>query len=163
MRRRRRGKAKPKEQPIPVIEEKSSSEEEVWKSYNRDGYDSVSEDEADYGSGFDRYRSECYVSDSEKYRHNVNVEGITSEGSESNPTDEEMDSEYEDFLFREMKFNYDFKEPLLSWRGGSYSQVFKAIKRPENRWVAIKVLIAGFKFVDKRSIMDFLCNGCRDC
>jgi hypothetical protein len=135
-----------------VIQEKSSSEE-VLKSYNRDGYDSGSEDEADYGNG--RYRRECYVSDSEKYRHNVNVEGITSEGSESNPTDEEMDSKYEDFLFRKTKFNYDFKELLLSWRGGSYSQVFKAIKRPENRWVAIKVLITGFKFADKRSIMDF--------
>jgi hypothetical protein len=140
-----------------VIQEKSSSEE-VLKSCNRDGYDSGSEDEADYGtygSGFGRYRRECYVCDSEKYRHNVNVEGITSEGSESNPTDEEMDSKYEDFLFRKTKFNYDFKELLLSWRGGSYSQVFKAIKRPENRWVAIKVLITGFKFADKRSIMDF--------
>jgi serine/threonine protein kinase len=158
MRRGRRGRTTPKEEPIPVIEEKSSSEEEVWKSDNSDGYDSGTEDEADYstgayGSGFDRFRSDGYVSDSEKYRHNVNVEGLTSEGSESNPTDEEMDSEYENFLFSEMKFNYDFNEPLVSWRGGSYSQVFKAIKRPENRWVAIKVLIAGFKFADKRSIM----------
>jgi serine/threonine protein kinase len=31
--------------------------------------------------------------------------------------------------------------------------VFKAIKRPENLWVAIKVLIVDFKFADKRSIM----------
>jgi hypothetical protein len=116
MRRGRRGKAKPKEQPIPVIEEKSSSEEEVWKSYNSYGYDSGSEDEVDYstgnyGSGFDRYRSEGYV------------EGIISEGSESNPRDEEIDSEHEDFLFREMKFNYDFKEPLLSWNEGGYDVV----------------------------------------
>jgi hypothetical protein len=135
MRRGGRGESRATVNPIPAEEKKLSSEEEIWKSDNSDGYDSDAE---------------------LTHRHNIGIEGLTSSVSESYPRVDslrETDSEYTDFLFSDIAFNYDFKELLHSWRGGSYSRVFSEIKRPENRWVAIKVLISGFKFADKRTIM----------
>jgi hypothetical protein len=95
VRRRGRGVWRATVKPISAEEEKSSSEEETCKSDISDWYDSDAE---------------------LKDRHNIGVEGLTSSGSEFYPRDDslrETDSEYTDFLFSDIAFNYDFKEPYL--------------------------------------------------